>query len=73
LEKLCTLLGIYHHFISALYIISKNHWGEPSVDGSIILRQIFRKWGMGLWTGLIWLRIDRWREIVNAVMNLRVL
>jgi hypothetical protein len=25
-----------------------------------------------VWTGLGWIRIDRWRAIVNAVMNLRV-
>jgi hypothetical protein len=30
------------------------------------------KWGVGLWTGSIWLRIDRWRALVNTVMNLRV-
>jgi hypothetical protein len=24
------------------------------------------------WTGLSWLRRDRWRALVNAVMNLRV-
>jgi len=27
--------------------------------------------GWGTWIGLIWLRIDRWRAVVNAVMNLR--
>ena len=25
----------------------------------IILRWIFRKWDMGIWTGLIWLRIGK--------------
>jgi len=30
---------------------------DPDVDGRIILRWIFREWGVGLWTGLIWLRI----------------
>jgi hypothetical protein len=35
-------------------------------------RRIFKKWDMGVWTGLSWLRIDRWRALVNAVMNLRV-
>jgi hypothetical protein len=29
---------------------------DPSVDGRIILRWIFRKWYVGAWTGLIWLR-----------------
>jgi hypothetical protein len=27
--------------------------------------------GGGAWTGLKWLRIDRWWLFVNAVMNLR--
>jgi hypothetical protein len=28
---------------------------DPSVDGRIISRWIFRKWDWGTWTGLIWL------------------
>jgi hypothetical protein len=24
----------------------KNHWGNPSVNGRILLRQIFRKWAL---------------------------
>jgi len=35
----------------------KNHLEDPGVDGKIILRRIFRKWDVGAWTGLIWLRI----------------
>jgi hypothetical protein len=31
---------------------------DSSVDGRIILRRIFRKWVVGAWTRLIWLRID---------------
>jgi hypothetical protein len=26
----------------------KDHWGDPVVDGKIILMRIFRKWGYGL-------------------------
>jgi len=37
----------------------KNHLGEPGIDGRIILRWIFRKWDVGLWTGSSWLRIGR--------------
>jgi hypothetical protein len=33
-----------------------DHWGDPGVDGKIILRWIFRKWDVGVWTGLNWLR-----------------
>jgi len=35
----------------------KSHLGDPGVDGRIILRLIFRKWGVGVWTGSIWLKI----------------
>jgi len=34
----------------------RDHLGDPGVDGRI-LRWIFRKWDVGVWTGLIWLRI----------------
>jgi len=30
---------------------------DAGLDERIILRWIFRKWDVGLWTGLIWLRI----------------
>ena len=33
------------------------HLEDPGVDGNIILRCIFRKWDVGVWTGSIWLRI----------------
>jgi hypothetical protein len=35
-----------------------DHWGGPGVDGRIILRLIFRKLDVGVWTGLGWLRIE---------------
>jgi hypothetical protein len=34
-----------------------DHWGDPGVRGRIILRWIFRKWDVRVWTGLGWLRI----------------
>jgi hypothetical protein len=34
------------------------YWGEPGVDGRIILGLIFTKWDVGVWTGLGWLRIE---------------
>jgi hypothetical protein len=35
----------------------RDHWGDQGVDGTIILGWIFRKWDVGVWTGLGWLRI----------------
>jgi hypothetical protein len=35
----------------------RDHLEDLDVDRRIILRCIFRKWDMGAWTGLIWLRI----------------
>jgi hypothetical protein len=35
----------------------RDNWGAPGVDGRIILRWIFRKWDVVVWTGLSWLRI----------------
>jgi len=34
-----------------------DHLVDPGVYGRIILRWIFRKWGVGVWTGSRWLRI----------------
>jgi len=31
--------------------------GDPDLDGRTILRWIFRKWDVGIWTGSGWLRI----------------
>jgi hypothetical protein len=47
----------------------RDHWRDPGVDG-IIVRWIFRTWGMD-WIKLAQDR-DRWRALENAVMNLRV-
>jgi hypothetical protein len=34
----------------------RDHLEDPDVDGSIILRWLFRKWDVGVWTGSSWLR-----------------
>ena len=36
----------------------KRHLGDPDVDGRIILSWIFRTWGVRVWTGLGWPRIE---------------
>jgi hypothetical protein len=35
----------------------REHLEIPGINGNIILRWIFRKWDMGVWTGSSWLRI----------------
>jgi hypothetical protein len=35
----------------------RDHWGDPDIDGRIILRWIIKKWDVGEWTGSSWLRI----------------
>jgi len=30
----------------------RDHLGDSGVDGRIMLRWIFRKWDVGVWTGL---------------------
>jgi hypothetical protein len=36
----------------------RDHLGDPGIDGRKIIRRIFRKWDVGIWTGLNWLRIE---------------
>jgi hypothetical protein len=40
----------------------RDHWGDPGVGGRIILGWIFRKWDVGVWTGLGWLGIETGSE-----------
>jgi hypothetical protein len=55
----------YIHDFGGETLKKRGHFGDPGVDGRIILRWIFRKWNVRVWTG--W-----WRTCVNAVLNLRV-
>ena len=50
----------------------RDQLGDQGLDGRIILRWIFRKWDEGMdWIELAQGR-NRWRVLLNAVMNLRV-
>jgi hypothetical protein len=58
--------GVYK--VSVGNPVGKRPMGRPRSDWRIILRCIFRKWDVWVWTGLGWFR---WRSIANEVMNLR--
>jgi hypothetical protein len=49
------------------------HWGDPGVDGWINIKADLQEMGCG---GVGWIELaqdrDRWRALVNVVMNLRV-
>jgi len=36
----------------------EDHWGDPGVDGWIILGWISRRWDVGIKTGLGWPKIE---------------
>ena len=46
------------------------HLDDPGLDGRIILKQIFKNLD-GAWTGDLVQNGDKWRALVNVVMNLR--
>ena len=43
--------------VRQLFIDYRSNMGDRGVDGRIILRWIFRKWIVEVWTGSSWLRI----------------
>jgi len=47
--------GVYRYWWGNLR--ERDNLGDPSVDGRIILRWIFVKWLVRVWTGSSWLRI----------------
>jgi len=63
--------GVYRVLVGNLR--ERDHWGDPGMNGRIILRWIFRKRNVG---GMDWIELaqdkDRWRTLVNGVMNLLV-
>jgi len=47
--------GVYRVLVG--FLKKRDHLGDPYIDGGIIVRCIFRKWGVVVWTGWTWLRI----------------
>ena len=43
----------------------RNHLEDPDIEGKIILRWIFRKWDVVVWTGSSWLRIGTGRGFLR--------
>ena len=46
----------FHYVV--LFRRERDHWGDPGVDGWIILGWISKRWNVGIWTGLGWSRIE---------------
>jgi len=47
--------GVYRVLVKKLE--ERYHLKDRGIDGRIILRWVFRKWDVGVWTGSNWLRI----------------
>jgi hypothetical protein len=49
----------------------RDHFEDPDIDGSVILKWISRKWDGGMcWIDVAQKNRDGWWVLVNAVMNL---
>jgi hypothetical protein len=47
--------GVYRVLVGNLRV--RDRWGDPDVDGRMILRWVFSKWDVWVWTGSGWLKI----------------
>jgi len=51
------LVNIHSVTSPVVSLMERDHLGDTVVVGRIMLRWIFRKWDIGVWTGSSWLRI----------------
>jgi hypothetical protein len=57
----CSTYGVGEKCVQGFWwgkLGERDHWGDSGVDRRIILRWIFRKWDVGIWSGLSWLRTE---------------
>jgi hypothetical protein len=64
-------MGIQHNQ-PPIHLREGDHLKDPGLDGRIILKWIFKKWDGGMDYIELAEDRDRWRALVNAVMNLQV-
>ena len=60
MDGACSMYGEEERACSGCWwgnLRERDHLGDPGVDGTLILRWIFRKLDVGVWTGSSWLRI----------------
>jgi hypothetical protein len=50
----------------------RDHLEDPGINGRIILRRIFMQWDGGMDRIDLVEDRDRWRDVLNGVMNLQV-
>jgi hypothetical protein len=48
----------------------RDHLQDPGLNGKVILKWVFRRWAVEVWTGSIWLSLETVGGHVNAEMNL---
>jgi hypothetical protein len=40
----------------------RDYFGDLGVDGRIILKRILKTWNLGVWIGIVWLRVGTWGD-----------